>query len=182
MRTLTEGLKLPSFASMPHRLLPAAKEAPMRIFLPAHAVLGSALLVGQPGTAMADFRLSPGQALERLPPLHATDSPVPPAPRLDAAMRPALKASRFYVAHGFGRSVSLGFAVRQIVPPAVTVRFGTGVDPARTVDWSGGQPWNRVLTAAVRPLGLRVITGVNSVLILHQGLGVVRNEVSHPSP
>ena len=154
----------------------------MRVVSLAHVVLGSAFLVGQPGTAMADFRLSTGQASEGQPPFQAADSRVPPAPKLDAAMRPVLPAFRFRVAQGFGRSVSLGFAVRQIVPPAVTVRFGAGVDPARPVDWSGGQPWNRVLTAAVQPLGLRVVTGVNSVLILHQVPDVVRNEVPHPSP
>ena len=154
----------------------------MRIFLLAHAVLSSAFLVGQPRTAMADFKLSPGQALERPPPFQASGSLVPLAPRLDAATRLAPKTSRLRTAHGFGRSVSLGFAVRQIVPPAVTVRFGAGVDPARTVDWSGGRSWKRVLTAAVQPLGLRVVTGVNSVLILHQVPDVVRNEVPHPSP
>lgn len=166
MRMPTRRVKLPWFASGPRRLPLTAKEASMRIFPLAHAVLGAAFLVGQPGTVMADFRLSPWQALERPPPFQAADNLVPPAPEMDAATRPAPPASRFRVAQGFGRSVSLGFAVRQIVPPAVTVRFGAGVDPARPVDWSGGQPWNRVLTAAVRPLGLRVVTGANSVLIL----------------
>jgi len=138
----------------------------MRIFFLVHAVLGSAFLIGQPGTARADFRLSPGQASERAPAPQAADNVIPPTPEVDRDMRPAPPKSRFRVAQGFGRSVSLRFAVRQIVPPAVTVRFGVDVDPASPVTWSGGQPWNRVLAAAVQPLGLRIITGARSVLIL----------------
>lgn len=138
----------------------------MRTFLLAHAVLGSALLIGQPGTARADFRLSPGQASERASAPQPADNVIPPAPEVDSEKRPAPPKSRFRVAQGFGRSVSLRFAVQQIVPPAVTVRFGVDVDPASPVTWSGGQPWNRVLAAAVQPLGLRIVTGASSVLIL----------------
>ena len=58
MRMPTRRVKLPWFASGPRRLPLTAKEASMRIFPLAHAVLGAAFLVGQPGTVMADFRLS----------------------------------------------------------------------------------------------------------------------------
>ncbi len=134
----------------------------MRTHLPILVLLGAAFLVGQPGIARADFRISPGQPPEPL----ASGSAAPLAPEAGPPIRRRPPAPRFRVAQGFGHSVSLGFAARQIVPPAMTVRFGAGVDPAGTVDWSGGQPWNRVLAAAVQPLGLRVVTGTSSVLIL----------------
>lgn len=64
---------------------------------------------------------------------------------------------RFNIAQGFGDQVPLRFAVRQIVPEAIKVTFGPGADPDATVDWQGGQGWNRVLFQAVRPLGLRLV-------------------------
>ena len=138
----------------------------MRSFLLTQATLALAILVGQPGMALADFRLNSGQAAERPPARPPADSMAQSVPEVDGDMRPVVPASRFHVAQGFGRSVSLQFATRQIVPPAVAVRFSAGVDPASLVTWSGGQPWNRVLAAAVQPMGLRIVTGVNSVLIL----------------
>jgi hypothetical protein len=64
---------------------------------------------------------------------------------------------QFMLAEGFGDQVPLRFAVRQIVPSAVNVTYGPGVDPDAAVDWRGGQGWNRVLLQAVRPLGLRLV-------------------------
>jgi len=61
-------------------------------------------------------------------------------------------ASRLAV--GFGDDVPLAFACRQIVPPAVKVIYGPGVNPSEMVNWKGGDTWQRVLTAAVKPLGL----------------------------
>ncbi len=73
--------------------------------------------------------------------------------------------SPFKIARGFGRAIPLSFAARQIVPAAVVVRYGPGVDRSRLVDWSGDAPWNRVLEAAVHPLRLHIVTGELSVLI-----------------
>ncbi len=138
----------------------------MQIFLLVHVLLGAGFLIGQPGTARADFQINPGQVRGQAPEPPPAEDTLPLAPEAGFPVRRPPPAPRFRVARGFGRSVSLGFAARQIVPPAVTVRFGAGVDPASTVDWSGGQFWNRVLAAAVQPLGLRVVTGTSSVLIL----------------
>ena len=76
-----------------------------------------------------------------------------------------VEISPFKIARGFGRAIPLSFAVRQIVPAAVAIRYGPGVDQSRLVNWSGDAPWNRVLEAAMHPLGLRVVTGELSVLI-----------------
>jgi hypothetical protein len=65
--------------------------------------------------------------------------------------------AQFKVAQGFGDRIPLGFAVRQIVPAAVKVRYGQGVSPDDLVDWKGGEGWNRVLSRAVHPLGLRLV-------------------------
>lgn len=139
----------------------------MRTTVLAQAVLALCLLTGQPGTALADFQLSPGRPAEDVPLPQDGSGMIPSAPGAAAAFRrPAPPVPRFRVAQGFGHQVSLRFAARQIVPPALAVRFGSGVDPATPVDWTGGQPWNRALAAAVQPLGLRVVTGATTVTIL----------------
>ena len=61
------------------------------------------------------------------------------------------------MAYGFGKQVPLGFACRQIVPPAVKVTFGPGASPGTLVTWKGGNTWNHVLYDAVAPLGLRLV-------------------------
>jgi len=113
--------------------------------------------------AQADFRLQPS------PPSTNTPDPAPAMPpdkpEGDRPARPAAKPSRFRLAQGFGYQVPMYFAVRQIVPHAVEVRFGPGIDQAAFITWSGGQPWNRVLASAVRPLRIHVMTTANSVMI-----------------
>jgi hypothetical protein len=76
--------------------------------------------------------------------------------------RPAAMANRpapphFKIAAGFGDRIPLSFAVRQIVPSDVRVTYGPGADPNAHVNWQGGEGWNRVLLAAVKPLGLRLV-------------------------
>ena len=97
-------------------------------------------------TARADFVITsipptPGAIVQTIP----DNSPDPASPR-------------FKLAYGFGDRIPLSFAVRQIVPPAVKVTYGSGADPNALVDWKGGQAWNRVLLDAVKPLGLRLVT------------------------
>lgn len=103
--------------------------------------------------ARADF------VIAGLPPPQTPTTPPPAA----AATLPA--TLRFWTAYGFGDQVPLSFAVKQIVPKAVKVSYGPGADPASLVDWRGGRPWNRVLLAAVKPLGLRLVTTYMAVEI-----------------
>ncbi len=81
------------------------------------------------------------------------------------AEEPEQAAPRFKVARGFGDAVPMSFAVRQIVPAAVRVHYGAGIDPDALVSWKGDRPWNQALAAAVRPLHLRIVTGTDTVLI-----------------
>ena len=60
------------------------------------------------------------------------------------------------MAYGFGNNVPLAFACRQIVPPAVRVTYGPGVNPATPVTWKGGDTWNLVLRDTVTPLGFHL--------------------------
>src|SRR4051794_31559420 len=70
------------------------------------------------------------------------------------------------VAQGFGRQVPLAFAVRQIVPASVKVRFDEGIDAEDVrVDWKGGKPWPDVLRGTLRPSGLLVTFRPGAVLI-----------------
>ena len=69
---------------------------------------------------------------------------------------PTADRPRFLVARGFGHDVPLAFAARQIVPQHVRISFGNDVDPEARVNWEGGKPWDDVLRAAVKPLGLHL--------------------------
>jgi len=98
-------------------------------------------------TARSDFVITSMPPAQTAPPIVHT---IP-----DKSPEPA--STRFKLAHGFGARIPLSFAVRQIVPPAVKMIYGPGADPNAPVDWKGGQPWNRVLSEAVKPLGLRLV-------------------------
>ncbi len=129
------------------------------ILLP--CILGLAFSTSLP--ARADFQI--GQTAAE-PPIFLGSPAVAAQPlRTYRAARIRVAAPGFMVARGFGQAIPLRFAARQIVPPAFTVRYAPGVDQDAEVDWTGDAPWNRVLLAAVQPLGLHVTVGVKSVLI-----------------
>ena len=92
-------------------------------------------------------------------------TPVPQAEPDGAAAEPQARAPQFLIARGFGNQVPLSFAVKQIVPTAVKVRFGPGANRNALVDWKGGQPWNRVLMAAIKPIGLEIVMTTMAVEI-----------------
>ena len=78
---------------------------------------------------------------------------------------PEQTVPRFKTARGFGNAVQMAFAVRQMVPAGVRVRYGAGIDPEALVSWKGDRPWNQALAAAVRSLRLRIVTGTDTVFI-----------------
>jgi hypothetical protein len=130
------------------------------------------IMVGAAPQAVADFQLQPSP----VPPSESAQVPIDKAfPGADQGNEPARPdprrhlaspvAPRFRAAAGFGQGVPLAFAARQIVPPAVAVRFGPGVDPESSVDWIGGRRWNRVLAAAIAPLGLHLTVSATAALI-----------------
>lgn len=119
--------------------------------------IAALMAIGSATPALADFQLHRDNG--------AAPSAASSAPADTSSGEPARPVSRFKVAQGFGNDVPMSFATRQIVPASVSVRFGKGVDPAAAVSWRGGAPWNRVLAAAVRPLGLQIFTGATTVLI-----------------
>ncbi len=73
---------------------------------------------------------------------------------------------RWKMAYGFGNNIPLQFACRQIVPSAVKVAYGPGVNPEIHVSWQGGQTWNHVLRDTVKPLGLSLQMSFMSVTIV----------------
>lgn len=123
------------------------------------AAVGAALLSAAP--AHADFVL--GSAKPPIP--SAVPTPAAPSSADVQADAPEQTVPRFKMARGFGDAVPIAFAVRQIVPPGVRVRYGAGIDPESLVSWKGDRPWNQALAAAVHPLRLRIVTGTDSVLI-----------------
>ena len=90
-------------------------------------------------------------AMDEAPEIPASQN----APRATAARHRT--PPRVAMAQGFGDQIPLSFAVKQIVPLSVKVTYGPGTNPAALVDWKGGPAWDRVLLAAVRPLGLHLV-------------------------
>jgi hypothetical protein len=93
---------------------------------------------------------SPSAPLDISPetPPKPVQTPISPTPKKTIGSMP--------VASGFGRSVPLAFAVRQIVPPTIRISYEPAAKPDALVDWTGGRKWTLVLREAVRPLGLKV--------------------------
>lgn len=110
------------------------------------------LVLVAPLSARADFRIGIPTA-RPMPEAASEPEPLPPVPK-------------FKTATGYGSNVPLDFAARQIVPMSVRIVFASNVDRDALVTWRGNAPWNHVLAAAVRPLGLRVLTGATEVTIL----------------
>ena len=110
--------------------------------------------------AKADF------VVASAPTIAADPAAAAPASQPDvAAVAPPRRLQTLQSAIGFGDDVPLAFAVRQIVPHGVSVKYGPGASATTLVSWKGGQPWNQVLVAAVRPARLRIVMGATSVLI-----------------
>jgi hypothetical protein len=84
-------------------------------------------------------------------------APAEPNTESQAEAQPTPDKPRFKTAYGFGKSVPLAFACRQIVPNAVKITYGPGADRAALVNWKGGDTWNHVLRDAVQPLGLHLV-------------------------
>lgn len=105
----------------------------------------------------ADTAVEPATAPHKAPlasPSHNTLKPVPDK-----------KKRTTPIALGFGRSVPLSFAVRQIVPRSITVRYGASADTDAPVDWQGDREWRLVLQDALRPLGLKLsLRGATAVI------------------
>jgi len=60
------------------------------------------------------------------------------------------------VVQGFGDQIPLAFACRQVLPASIKVEYGPGADPNMIVSWTGGDTWQHVLAAAIKPLGLHM--------------------------
>ena len=124
-----------------------------------HLVLTTLVSLTMAGHARAEFVVKTAQ------PARVSDAVPQPAPitsaepnaESQAEAQPKPDKPRFKMAFGFGKSVPLAFACRQIVPNAVKITYGPGADQAALVNWKGGDTWNHVLRDAVQPLGLHLV-------------------------
>ena len=114
----------------------------------------SAVLVINASTAQASFIIETAPSGTG-PESSGSTLPDNPAPSLSAPAN-SDQSVHWLMAYGFGNNVPLAFACRQIVPPAVKVTYGPGVNPAAPVTWRGGDTWNHVLRDTVTPLGLHL--------------------------
>jgi len=124
-----------------------------------HLVLTTLVSLTMAGHARAEFVVKTAQParVSDAVPQPAPITPAEPNAGSQAEAQPKPDKPRFKMAFGFGKSVPLAFACRQIVPNAVKITYGPGADQAALVDWKGGDTWNHVLRDAVQPLGLHLV-------------------------
>lgn len=123
-------------------------------------ILPTILFLSMSAPVRADFAMLPSEKGDALPASKASETP-----KL-AEKRPKTRAERKPIrARGFGNRIPLSFAIRQIVPPPIKVKFSREADRGALVDWRGGRAWPSVLRDAVRPLGLGVVLRQNVVSV-----------------
>ena len=129
-------------------------------------IMASALLFDL-SPAYANFLVQspPGDTGPEIVDSNAAGNPTPSG--TDNSSQPV----HWKMAYGFGNSVPLAFACRQIVPPAVKVTYGPGVNPSAPVNWKGGDTWNRVLRDSIKPLGLSLQMTYMAVAIVKAPAG-----------
>ena len=109
----------------------------------------------RPDAEVIDFKLDPPPVVAAGP-AHTADGARSGNENAGDDTPAAPARPHFRLATGFGHEVPLSFAVRQVVPAHIKVAFDNGVDRDVPVSWQGGRPWNEVLRAAVKPLGLHI--------------------------
>jgi len=124
-----------------------------------HLVLTTLVSLTMAGHARAEFVVKTAQParVSDAVPQPAPTTPAEPNAESQAEAQPKPDKPRFKMAFGFGKSVPLAFACRQIVPNAVKITYGPGADRTALVNWKGGDTWNHVLRDAVQPLGLHLV-------------------------
>ena len=132
-----------------------------------HLILTTLVSLTMAGHARAEFVVKtaqPGRVSDAVP-QPGPITPAEPNTESQAEAHPKPDKLRFKTVFGFGKSVPLAFACRQIVPNAVKITYGPGADQAALVDWKGGDTWNHVLRDAVQPLGLHLVMTTMAVEI-----------------
>lgn len=66
---------------------------------------------------------------------------------------------------GFGRNIPLSLALSQIVPSEFSRQVSPTIDQEMSVSWSGGKPWNQVLSDMLREKNLSAEVHGNTVII-----------------
>ena len=132
-----------------------------------HLVLTTLVSLTMAGHARAEFVVKTAQParVSDAVPQPGPITPAEPNTESQAEAQPKPDKPQFKMAYGFGKSVPLAFACRQIVPNAVKITYGPGADQAVLVDWKGGDTWNHVLRDAVEPLGLHLVMTTMAVEI-----------------
>ncbi len=132
-----------------------------------HLVMTTLVSLTMAGHARAEFVVKTAQParVSEAVPQPGPNTAAEPNTESQAEARSKPDEPRFKMAFGFGKSVPLAFACRQIVPNAVKITYGPGADQAALVDWKGGDTWNHVLRDAVQPLGLHLVMTTMAVEI-----------------
>jgi len=79
-------------------------------------------------------------------------TPLPPVKGLDQKTAASPSAQKPVL--GFADNIPLSVALRQVLPQEIGFSMAKEVSLGTLVSWKGGQPWNKVLTDMLTPVGL----------------------------
>ncbi len=63
----------------------------------------------------------------------------------------------YEIIEGFAVEMPIALALSQIVPPEYAYSFGKNVDPGMRLSWEGGKEWDKVLSDALSPFGIKAV-------------------------
>lgn len=162
------GTAKPTWAPLPP---PVKAEAPLNLTaqpttkMPAAPSLADTVVVeDHPMAPLPDMKPEPIGAM-------AAIKPAAPPPIVETIIEPAVAVAPAddKVVEGFGTSLPLALALRQIVPPTYRFSFGPNVDPGQRVSWQGGRKWSQIIQDMASKQGLTTEIAGNVVAIRSNG-------------
>jgi hypothetical protein len=98
-----------------------------------------------PSVKMAEPKVMPSKVQEEQAQASETPSLVIDETPSDLSHVPAMEEGAGAIVDGFGSSMPLAVALRQIVPSDYGFVFNDAIDLGMRIDWQGGRPWDLVL-------------------------------------
>ena len=113
------------------------------------------LKVIMPEDAPDSAMTMPGAERMLINPNPLPTQPAAAAPQQQAPAQQIAAPGSYAPAEGFGSDMPLVMALQQIVPADYAFSFGTDVNPGSHVSWTGGKPWNEVVSEMAASLNLQ---------------------------
>jgi hypothetical protein len=105
-----------------------------------------------------------------------------PSVNSDQPLTPAATNTTFSSAApviGFGTNVTLGSALKSVLPPDTDFSFASGATASKIVSWSGGQPWPQTVTTIAKSVGYQATISGNHITITPQSCAPITPSKTH---